>query len=66
MIDDSQLKKLEERAKEMRHTIVNMMGSNKVHHFGGALSCVELVTALYFYKMRLDPKIQIGNTATAL
>lgn len=56
MIDDSQLKKLEERAKEMRHTIVNMMGSNKVHHFGGALSCVELVTALYFYKMRLDPK----------
>jgi transketolase len=32
-----------------------MMGAGKKHHFGGSLSSIELVTALYFYKMRYDP-----------
>jgi transketolase len=32
-----------------------MMGPNKAHHFGGSLSAADIVTALYFYKMRYDP-----------
>ncbi len=43
-------------ALEMRIEIVEMMGPNKAHHFGGSLSAADIMTALYFYKMRYDPK----------
>jgi transketolase len=55
MIDDRKIAELEATARELRYQIVRMMGANKAHHFGGSLSIVELVTALYFYKMRYDP-----------
>jgi transketolase len=55
MINDRQLDQLEAYARKMRYHIVEMMGVGKPHHFGGSLSIVELVTALYFYKMRYDP-----------
>ncbi|MBN1978577.1 MAG: transketolase [Anaerolineae bacterium] len=43
------------KAAELRLNIVTMMGADKVHHFGGSLSAADIVTALYFYKMRYDP-----------
>jgi transketolase len=46
---------LRDRAREMRREIIQMMGPNKAHHFGGSLSAADLVTALYFYRMRYDP-----------
>lgn len=55
MVDDLKLTELEATARDMRYHIVRMMGADKAHHFGGSLSIVELVTALYFYKMRYDP-----------
>jgi transketolase len=55
MIDRIHLFELESRAREMRYQIVRMMGADKPHHFGGSLSSVEVVTALYFYKMHYDP-----------
>jgi transketolase len=55
MVDDLKLADLEATARELRYQIVRMMGSDKAHHFGGSLSIVELVTALYFYKMRYRP-----------
>jgi transketolase len=55
MISDAKLMELSRTARMMRHLIVKMMGHGKPHHFGGSLSCVELVTALYFYKMQLNP-----------
>jgi transketolase len=55
MVDDGRLSELETIARDMRYHIVRMMGTNKPHHFGGSLSIVEMVTALYFYKMRYDP-----------
>ena len=54
-MDEIQRLELENRAREMRYHIVRMMGADKPHHFGGSLSSVELVIALYFYKMRYDP-----------
>jgi transketolase len=48
--------RLEHLAAEMRLNIVRMMGANKAHHFGGSLSATDLVCALYFYKMKYDPK----------
>ena len=62
MVDDQKLAELEATAREVRYHIVRMMGANKTHHFGGSLSIVELVTALYFYKMRYDPSDpQVGR-----
>jgi transketolase len=55
MVDDRKLAELEETARDVRYHIVKMMGADKPHHFGGSLSIVEMVTALYFYKMRYDP-----------
>lgn len=56
MATPHQLAQLRRRAAEMRWHIVNMMGPNKVHHFGGSLSAADIVTALYFYKMRYNPE----------
>lgn len=55
MVDDRKLAELELTARDMRYHVVRMMGAGKPHHFGGSLSIVEMVTALYFYKMRYDP-----------
>ena len=50
----------------MRWHIVSMMGPNKAHHFGGSLSATDILTALYFYKMRYDPaNPRLAATATA-
>jgi len=54
-MNTAELEGLRHKAAEMRKCIVLMMGSNKVHHFGGSLSAADLITALYFYKMRFDP-----------
>lgn len=55
MIDDAKIAELEATAHEFRYHLIRMMGANKPHHFGGSLSIVELLVALYFYKMRYDP-----------
>jgi transketolase len=56
MPDREIIDQLEHKAAQMRYQIVKMMGANKTHHFGGSLSATDLVTALYFYKMRYDPE----------
>jgi len=45
------LKELEKKAYQIRLELLRMFSHGKVHHFGGSFSCVELTTALYFYKM---------------
>ena len=42
-------------AKEIRKTIIELANSSKSPHVGSALSCVEIMTALYFKKMNLEP-----------
>ncbi len=51
-----ELARLRRKAAEVRCHVLNMMGPNKAHHFGGSLSAADIVTALYFYKMRYDPE----------
>jgi len=55
MRDEGTVHQLKLKAAEMRLQIVRMMGADKVHHFGGSLSSADVITALYFYKMRYDP-----------
>ena len=53
-LSPERLSELESLAAQLRLHIVRMMGPNKPHHFGGSLSAADIITALYFYKMRYD------------
>ncbi|MDI3508194.1 MAG: transketolase [Clostridiales bacterium] len=50
------IKKLEEQARVLRRDIVEIVGVGLPGHIGGSCSSADIVTALYFYKMHLDPK----------
>ena len=56
MITEEKLNELQKTSARMRFELIKMMGSGKVHHFGGSLSATDIITALYFYKMRINPK----------
>lgn len=47
---------LRDTARIMRIEILKMLTEAGSGHTGGSLSAVDIVTALYFYKMRHDPK----------
>lgn len=55
-ISDEKVAELKKIAKKLRHDIVLMIGAGKPGHLGGSCSIAEIVAALYFYKMRHDPK----------
>jgi len=46
---------LKEKAKTLRIEILKMLTEAGSGHTGGSLSAADIVTALYFYKMRHDP-----------
>jgi transketolase len=50
--DTDDLKRI---AKEIRLLIINMISAAGHGHAGGSLSCVDILTVLYFQKMRIDP-----------
>ncbi len=50
-LDKENLQMLGKKAAQIRWHLLQMFSYGKAHHFGGSLSCVELVTALFFYKM---------------
>lgn len=46
----------EQKTKELRRDILTMIYKAQSGHSGGSLSCVEILTALYYEKMNIDPK----------
>lgn len=46
----------EKKAKELRAEILKMLYACQSGHPGGSLSCVEMLMALYYEVMRIDPK----------
>lgn len=56
MLDQKEKQALLERAKEIRKDIVTMIGVGKAGHLGGSCSLADIVTVLYFHKMKHDPK----------
>ena len=48
--------KLADIANESRAMILKMVYNAGCGHFGGPFSMIDMVTALYFYKLNLDPK----------
>lgn len=46
---------LSRRAYEYRMDVLRMVYGRQSGHLGGAFSCAEILTALYFHHMRVDP-----------
>ncbi|MCZ7400288.1 MAG: transketolase [Candidatus Methanoperedens sp.] len=49
------IKMLDEKARKIRKHVINMIFEAGSGHPGGSLSCVDILTALYFYTMRHNP-----------
>lgn len=47
---------MNKKCKEIRKLILSTAHKAACGHTGGSLSCVEILTALYFKSMRIDPK----------
>jgi transketolase len=50
------VRRLELMAAKCRRGIVRMVRSSGAGHMGGAMSCMDIVTALYFHTLNIDPK----------
>jgi transketolase len=54
-MSEKNIKKLEYIAALCRRKVVRMVAAGGSGHMGGAMSCLDAVTALYFYAMKIDP-----------
>ena len=54
-IDVNELHDLKVTAKELRLTVIDVMKWSGGAHVGGSLSCMDLLTALYFKYLKIDP-----------
>lgn len=50
------VERLEAQAVQIREDVIRMIHTAKAGHPGGSLSAVEMVTALYFHVLNIDPK----------
>ncbi|MBU2541806.1 MAG: transketolase [Candidatus Omnitrophica bacterium] len=55
MISKDKIKKLEEKAKDLRKSIIHMLSLAKSGHPGGSLSCADILSVLYFHVLNIDP-----------
>ncbi len=53
---DEKINELKEKAKELRKTALTMIYEAQAGHPGGSFSAADIVTALYYSEMRVDPK----------
>ena len=77
MATAEKIKALEEKARQIRFHIVDMIYAAQSGHPGGSLSAADIMTALYFNTMNIDPQnprypdrdrfvLSKGHTAPAL
>lgn len=55
-ISDAQINNLKQTALNLRRNIITMIRSGKGGHLGGSLSCIEIITALYFSVLQCNPQ----------
>jgi len=56
MVTPEKIKELENKAKVIRRHIIEMISRCGSGHPGGSLSAADILTVLYFHKMKHDPK----------
>jgi transketolase len=54
--NESQIKALEDKARQIRRLIIQMLATAGSGHPGGSLSATDMVTALFFSVLRHNPK----------
>jgi transketolase len=54
--DNKTIKELQETARRVRCGMIESIGVGVAGHVGGGCSSADILTALYFYKMKFDPK----------
>ena len=50
------IEELKNKARNVRISIIEQVYAAKSGHPGGALSCADILTALYFNQMNINPK----------
>ena len=50
------IRELEKKADVVRKNIITIFEASTIGHVGGTMSIVEIVTALYFHHLKLDPE----------
>ncbi len=55
-MDTKEILRLEYTALNIRRDILRLIRAGEAGHVGGALSSVEILTALYFYLLHIDPQ----------
>ena len=55
-VNEAQMQALKDRARRMRIDILKTLHGCGSGHTGGSLSATDIMAALYFYKMKYDPK----------
>ncbi|MFZ3070854.1 MAG: transketolase [Anaerolineaceae bacterium] len=56
MADSTEIKELEHLALKCRRKVLRMVRASGHGHLGGAFSCIDIVTALYFHTMNVYPQ----------
>jgi len=56
MQSDLDIKFLEEKARKLRCNIIRMIAAASSGHPGGSLSAIDILSYLYFTRMRIDPQ----------
>lgn len=54
--DEKLIEDLKNKAQKLRRDVIISIGVGVAGHIGGSNSSADIVTALYFYKMKHDPK----------
>jgi transketolase len=55
-LNNQEKAELEKMAVQNRKSVLRLMKAGRAGHIGGALSAIDIMTALYFKIMRVDPK----------
>jgi transketolase len=55
-VDRNEIARLATMAVRLRRDVVEMIGVGKAGHLGGSCSLAEIVAALYFSRLRFDPR----------
>lgn len=55
MLTEQQIRELEETARHLRVEILKMLHTSQSGHTGGSLSAIDVMTALFFQRLRHDP-----------
>lgn len=56
MLDSKKIRELEEKARQIRVMVVQMLARAGSGHPGGSLSSADILTCLYFFVLRHNPK----------